>query len=322
MRGERWLLRTGEFLVGRAARHLPAAARAERYQEWAAELPVILRDPQIKPAAARAARMLWFAADTLRGAALGRGPARRGGAHRGSASIGKDVRWLGVGLGLLAALAVSLGILAFIAYYAIVICSASLAGYVSFVLSFSLASLAGCLLWRRREGAARCWLGAGVLATVAGGGVAQLAGHLGWGHPLLFTLISTCGYTVCAACVSAAVVTVTRSARRDRQAGTQERSDRGQLPGPARAVRMSGQLRVRQKGPCQLCRQPSRPPVDWTAVAVATRSTKRTVPAAHPEGGLVLVRGLIRLWQGRQPMNAVIRIETSNPGSSTPSLAT
>jgi hypothetical protein len=42
MRGERWLLRVGEFLVGRAARHLPAAARDERYQEWAAELPVQL----------------------------------------------------------------------------------------------------------------------------------------------------------------------------------------------------------------------------------------------------------------------------------------
>jgi hypothetical protein len=48
MRGERWLLRAGEFLVGRSARHLPAAARDERYQEWAAELPVILGDPEIK----------------------------------------------------------------------------------------------------------------------------------------------------------------------------------------------------------------------------------------------------------------------------------
>jgi hypothetical protein len=86
MRGERWLLRAGEFLVGRAARHLPAAARAGRYQEWAAELPVILGDPQIKPTAARAARMLWFAADTLRGAALGPGPARYRGAHRGGRS--------------------------------------------------------------------------------------------------------------------------------------------------------------------------------------------------------------------------------------------
>jgi hypothetical protein len=55
MRGERWLLRVGEFLVGRAVRHLRGTARAERYQEWAAELPVILRDPEVKPAAARAA---------------------------------------------------------------------------------------------------------------------------------------------------------------------------------------------------------------------------------------------------------------------------
>jgi len=79
MSGGRWLLRVGEFLVGRAARHLPAAARDERYQEWAAELPVILGDPEIKPAAARAARMLWFAADTLRVPPCGRARAAAGG---------------------------------------------------------------------------------------------------------------------------------------------------------------------------------------------------------------------------------------------------
>ena len=145
------------------AGNLPAAARDERYQEWAAELPVILGDPEIKPTAARAARMLWFAADTLRGAALGPGPARRGGAHRGSASMGKDARWLGVGAALLTALAVMLAILAFIVYYDIFIGSASLAGYVSSLLSYSLASLVGCLLWRRPGGVGRycsaraCW---------------------------------------------------------------------------------------------------------------------------------------------------------------------
>jgi hypothetical protein len=148
MRGEHWLLRMGEFLVGRAARHLPAAARAERYQEWAAELPVILGDPEIKPAVARAARMVWFAADTLRGAALGPGLARRRGAHRGRGTPGKDARWLGVGLALLTGLAVLLAGLAFIVYYDIFIASASLAGYVSVLLSFSLAILVGCLLWR------------------------------------------------------------------------------------------------------------------------------------------------------------------------------
>jgi hypothetical protein len=156
----------GEFLVGRAARHLPAAARVERYQEWAAELPVILGDPEIKPAAARAARMLWFAADTLRGAALGPGPVRRGGAHRGSADVGKDARWLGVGAALLTGLAVSLAILAVIVYYDIFICSASLAGYVSSLVGYSLACLVGCLLWRRPGGASRYWFGAGVLAAV------------------------------------------------------------------------------------------------------------------------------------------------------------
>ena len=202
MRGERWLLRVGEFLVGRAARHQPAAARDERYQEWAAELPVILGDPEIKSAAARAARMLYFAADTLRGAALGPGPARRRGAHRGSA--GKNARWLGVGAALLTGLAVLLAMLAFIVYYDIFIFSASLAGYVSSLVSYSLANLAGCLLWRRQGGAGRYWFSAGVLAAIAGGGAAHLAGHLGWGHPLLFTLIAACGYAVCATDISVA----------------------------------------------------------------------------------------------------------------------
>jgi hypothetical protein len=52
--------------------------------------------------------------------------------------------------------------------------------------------------------------------AVAGGGAAQLAGHLGWGHPLLFTIISGCGYAACAACLIVAVAIVNRTARRDR----------------------------------------------------------------------------------------------------------
>lgn len=47
MKGERGLLRTGEFLVARAARRLPARVRDERHREWAAELPAILRDPSL-----------------------------------------------------------------------------------------------------------------------------------------------------------------------------------------------------------------------------------------------------------------------------------
>jgi hypothetical protein len=72
MRAERRLLRLGEFLVGRACQRLPQDIREERYREWAAELPVILHDPQIRLAPRRAVRMLGFAADTFRGTALTR----------------------------------------------------------------------------------------------------------------------------------------------------------------------------------------------------------------------------------------------------------
>jgi hypothetical protein len=227
MRGERWLLRVGEFLVGRAARHLPAAARDQRYQEWAAELPAILGDPEIKPAAARAGRM------------LGPAPARHRGAHRGAAGkngVLKSARWLGVGFGLLVALAVLLAIQAFLVYQ--IIFGESLAGYVAFLLGY-LAILAVCLL-RRRPGRATtseyAWFGAGVVAAATGPHVSALAGHLGWGHPLPFALISNCGYAVCAACISVAGTIAIRSARRDRQPGAQERSDHSHVAWPARTA--------------------------------------------------------------------------------------
>jgi len=78
MRGERQLLRLGEYLVGLACQQLPRDIREERYEEWAAELPAILHDPQIGLAPRRAMRMLAYAADTLRGTALapGRTPGR------------------------------------------------------------------------------------------------------------------------------------------------------------------------------------------------------------------------------------------------------
>jgi hypothetical protein len=70
MRGERQLLRLGEYLIRRASRQLPRRARDERYQEWAAELPAILHDPQVRFAPRRALRMIAYAADTFRGTAL------------------------------------------------------------------------------------------------------------------------------------------------------------------------------------------------------------------------------------------------------------
>jgi hypothetical protein len=76
MRGERQLLRIGEYLVRRACRPLPPDVREERCREWAAELPAILHDPQVRFAPWRAARMLGYAADTLRGTAMMPGTAR------------------------------------------------------------------------------------------------------------------------------------------------------------------------------------------------------------------------------------------------------
>ena len=70
MRGERQLLHLGEYLVRLACQRLPRDVREERYREWAAELPAILHDPQIRPAPRRAVRMLGYAADTLRGTAI------------------------------------------------------------------------------------------------------------------------------------------------------------------------------------------------------------------------------------------------------------
>jgi hypothetical protein len=70
MRGERQLLRLGEYLVRGASRRLPQEIREERYQEWAAELPAILHDPRLRLAPRRAVRMLGYAADTLRGSTV------------------------------------------------------------------------------------------------------------------------------------------------------------------------------------------------------------------------------------------------------------
>jgi F-type H+-transporting ATPase subunit b len=77
MRGERQLLRIGEYLVGRACQRLPQDIREERYREWAAELPAILHDPQVRLAPRRAVRMLAYAADTVRGATATPARARR-----------------------------------------------------------------------------------------------------------------------------------------------------------------------------------------------------------------------------------------------------
>ncbi len=56
--------RLAEYLIRRACRGLPEDARDERCREWAAELPAILEDPDIRLAPLRTARALRYAAGT------------------------------------------------------------------------------------------------------------------------------------------------------------------------------------------------------------------------------------------------------------------
>jgi hypothetical protein len=95
MRAERQLLSLGECLVRRACRRLPQETREDRYREWAAELPAILHDPQGGLAPWRAARMLAYAADTLRGSAMPPGGIQGVIARRGRAFV-----WLFLVFGL------------------------------------------------------------------------------------------------------------------------------------------------------------------------------------------------------------------------------
>jgi hypothetical protein len=76
VRGERPLLRIGGYLIALASRLLPGQTRDERFREWTAELPAILRDPDTRLAAHRAARMLSYAAGAVWGSALAAGGAR------------------------------------------------------------------------------------------------------------------------------------------------------------------------------------------------------------------------------------------------------
>jgi hypothetical protein len=57
--------RAAERLIRRACRRLPGDTRDERYREWAAEVPAIVHDPDIRFALLRSARALRFAAGTI-----------------------------------------------------------------------------------------------------------------------------------------------------------------------------------------------------------------------------------------------------------------
>lgn len=194
MKGERGLLRAGEFLVARAARRLPASVRDERYREWAAELPAILRDPSLGPPWRRAAQMLGYALDTIRAAALRPGQDRYRGAHRGrdpQAAV-KTARW---GLFLPAALA---GLLAFLSLPLIYLVSLGTglalwpAAGVAFVIVV-IGLLVGRFLPRRAFAVTTVLLGSWLIydfaASPAGwpAGAPVLARISGWGFGMLAT---------------------------------------------------------------------------------------------------------------------------------------
>lgn len=225
MRGERHALRAGECLVSRACRRLPARVREERYQEWLAELPVILHDREAGPASLRVVRMLAFAADTLRGTILA--PDAYRGAHRGAHQAGavKTIRWLAVGLLLLGALLALLAYEGYIIYQ--LIAGASLIFSATLVL-VHLASFAASRI-PRWDVATTSWYSMGKVAAGAGLLVRAIASQSGRGHPLLFAIISYCGYAISAACLGVAVVLLMGSlphpsARAVTKAGNQARS--------------------------------------------------------------------------------------------------
>jgi len=139
----------------------------------------------------------------------GRLPRGSPGAHRGGAV--KTIRWLAVGLLLISALLGAL--LALLAYEGYIIyqliVGASLIFSATLVL-VHLASFAASRI-RRWDTATISWYSMGKVATGAGLLVRAIASQSGWGHPLLFAIISYCGYAMSAACLGVAVVLLMRS---------------------------------------------------------------------------------------------------------------
>lgn len=79
--------RLARHVIRRACGWLPDGIRDERYREWAAELPAILADPDVRSAAVRGARAVRYAAGVYRGARrLGRAAGRARGPADGWAN--------------------------------------------------------------------------------------------------------------------------------------------------------------------------------------------------------------------------------------------
>lgn len=216
MRGERQALRAGEYLVARACRRLPARVREERYEEWLAELPVILHDRDIGPAPLRVIRMLAFAADTLRGTTLAPGAYRS--AYRGThrSGNGKPTPLLLVCLMLLGAILLLLGcLLALPAYEAWIVYQLIAGPDLIFSATLVLVHLSAFVFFvarrvARRDSDADRWYAVSKIVAGAGLLVRAIASRSGWGHPLLFAIISYCGYAMSVACLGVSVVLLVR----------------------------------------------------------------------------------------------------------------
>lgn len=206
MKGEGWVLSVAEYLVARACRRLPAEIREERYQEWLAELPVILHDRDAGPLLLRMVHMLTFAADTLRGTTLAAGAYQYQGAHR----RGDFENSHALALTVLAVFVTPAGLLAF-------------EGWIVYQLMFgaNLVFSANLTVWglaylirsriRRSGSAGESWFLASLPAEGIGLLVRAVASQCGWGHPLLFAIVSYCGCAISAACFGVAVVRLMRS---------------------------------------------------------------------------------------------------------------
>ena len=162
----------------------------------------------------RVVRMLAFAADTLRGTTMASGVYR--GAHRGRGTPAKDIRWLGTGLLLLGGLLAC--VLALLAYEGFIICQLATGPNLFFSVPLVLVNLGYFAASWIPRWASPGWRWYSMSKIVAGAGLSirAIASPAGWGHPLLFAIISYCGYAISVACLAMAVARAVRYLSRTR----------------------------------------------------------------------------------------------------------
>lgn len=189
MDGKSWVLRAGEYLVNRASRYPPSHHCEERHQKWSAELPVILHAPDTRLAPRRAARMLWFAADTLRGAVVTR--YTTGGRHARRDADGKaHDQVTRQELPPLLALPLLIALLVFLFY------PGGSGSYLTHDVAFLLILVVLLLVSFIARGAVNrrgYQLSWALLVAATGQLLHDMAHRYGWGHPTLFTVIHWAG---------------------------------------------------------------------------------------------------------------------------------